>query len=120
MLKFTSTNKRLGDFDFEHKLLERQLIKEHKHFLETKYLKVYSFPIAKYLKYIKKKSRYQQLYYRSHLKYYLVFLWQLTYKILRKKLLSNIISISMNFLFFYLLDNTGLLNILYRKLKKNK
>lgn len=115
-----STNKLFADNTilFKNTLLQKQLILEQKDFLKLKRLKVYNSPLTQYLRYNKKKRLYQQIYHNSHLRYYFLFLWQLTSKIIRKKLLSNIANISINFLLIYILDNTGILNILYRKLKR--
>lgn len=84
----------------------------------SKQYSMYHTPMAKYIKYKKKKKLYHELYIKNKFKYYFTFIWKLFSKYCRKHLLGEVLSISSNCLIIYLLHNTGLLNIIYNFINK--
>ena len=70
------------------------------------------------IKYKKKKEYYLKLYNHSKIKYYLTFISKLLSKYLRKRLPYEILDITKGCLLMYCLFDTGILNIIYRKIKK--
>ena len=88
-----------------------------KSYLHKEY-SLYRTPIQKYIKYKKKKEYYLKLYNHSKIKYYLTFISKLLSKYLRKRLPYEILDITKGCLLMYCLFDTGILNIIYRKIKK--
>ena len=84
----------------------------------SKQYSMYHTPMAKYIKYKKKKKLYHELYIKNKFIYYITFIWKLFSKYCRKHLLGEVLSISSNCLIIYILHNTGLLNIIYNFINK--
>lgn len=93
------------------------LFQIRKSYLSKQY-SLFHTPMTKYIKYKKKKKLYNELYKYSKFKYYITFIWKLCSKYCRKHLLGEVLNISSNCLIIYLLNNTGLLNVIYNFINK--